>query len=295
MTDKPILLIYNPRAGTGAIGQKLTEIFTTFTKAGYRLEVHPTTCRGDAKECAGKAGDQYAMIIAAGGDGTMNEVVSGVAESGADLPLGYLPVGSTNDFAASLGLPSDPVRAAEMILTGGEHRIDVGLMNGRTFNYVAAFGAFTKVSYATDQNLKNVFGHAAYILSGIKEVADIRPYRMRITRDGVTKEAGYLLGMITNSVSVGGFRTITGKDVALSDGLFEVTLIREPRSLSDLQEIILVLLGLKETSALVETGKAGEIICECSEEIPWTLDGEYGGDAKKVTIRNRSRALRMIY
>ncbi len=295
MNEKPVLLIYNPRAGTGTIGSKLTDIFRIFTGAGYRVEVHPTSGRGDAKERAAAAGDAYAMIIAAGGDGTMNEVVSGILESGADVPAGYLPVGSTNDFAASLGLPSDPVKAAEMIVQGREHRIDVGFMNGRSFDYVAAFGAFTKVSYATDQNLKTIFGHAAYILSGISSLADIRPYRMRITMDGRTREANYLLGMITNSISVGGFKTITGQDVELEDGLFEVTLIREPKSLLDLQEIISVLLGIKESGDLVETGKTAEIIFECDEEIPWTLDGEYGGDANKVTIINRNRILRIIY
>jgi len=291
---KKLLFIYNPRSGKGMYTLRLTEIITAFSTAGYRVEVFPTGKHGDARERAAKVEDDIDLVACAGGDGTLNEVINGMADGGCTQPVGYIPVGSTNDFAASLELESDPVRAAAEIMRGPMRKIDLGEFNGERFVYVAAFGAFTNVAYETDQNLKNIFGHAAYILSGAKALTEIKAYPMKITAGERVSEGNYIYGMITNSVSVGGFRNITGKYVALSDGLFEVTLIREPKTVIDLQEIISSLVTGNVSTELVESFKAEEITLSTAAPIPWTLDGEFGGDHKEVTIRNLSQQLLII-
>ena len=291
--SKAALLIYNPRAGTGQVAQKLNDIVCALTKEGMRLEVFPTNGSGSAHEKIMSLDSDYEAIIASGGDGTMNEVVAGVVERGLDVAVGYIPAGSTNDFAASLDLPSNMLSSAQLILNKNERRIDVGLMNDRPFIYVAAFGAFTKVAYATDQTLKNIFGHAAYILSGIGSIAEIRPYHLELEIDGKGVGGNYILGMITNSVSVGGIKNITGKHVALEDGLFEVTLVREPKGIVEVQEIVAALLTGREDSYMLDIFKASDIKIKCEEEVPWTLDGEFGGNTGDVHIKILNKALRI--
>ena len=293
-----LLFIFNPRSGKGTYTSKLVEILTTLTNGGYRVEAYPTMKHGDAAERAMRAEDDIDMVAAAGGDGTLNEVINGLYAARHRLPLGYLPVGSTNDFAASLELPSDPVKAAERIVRRDTRRIDLGVFNDSAFVYVAAFGAFTNVAYETDQSLKNIFGHAAYILSGVKAIGEIKAYPMKISVTDPTQEepvhvteGNFIYGMITNSISVGGFRNLTGKYVALSDGLFEVTLIREPKDILELQGIVSTLLGMQASSPLVEIYKTSHIELDSEKSIPWTLDGEFGGSHRFVTIENRNRAL----
>ncbi len=291
--SKRILFIYNPRSGKGSIGQKLTAIIDIFNLAGYRVEIYPTKKQGDAARVAQMAGPSFEMLVCAGGDGTLNEVVSGMMERRHKIPVGYIPVGSTNDFAASLHLPQDPLKAAKAAVEGQVRRIDTGLFNERHFIYVAAFGAFTKVAYDTDQTLKNIFGHAAYILNGVASLAEIRAWPMTVrTGDRITK-GRYIYGMITNSISVGGIRNITGRDIALCDGLFEVTLIREPKGLADLQATAAALIAGNTDSPMLEVFKADEIEIEAEEPLSWTLDGEYGGSPKKALIRNLHKSLKM--
>ncbi len=307
MKDK-LLFIFNPRSGKGTYTSRLSEILTTLTNGGFRVEVYPTTRHGDAAERALQAEEDISMIAAAGGDGTLNEVINGMISGGRDLSVGYIPVGSTNDFAASLELPTDPVKAAEVIVKRNTRQIDLGTFNGNTFVYVAAFGAFTNVAYQTDQTLKNIFGHAAYILSGVKAIGEIKAYPMKIQTQAVYKEGkdgrevkeidktlegDFIYGMITNSISVGGFRNLTGKYVALSDGLFEVTLIRAPKDILELQGIVSTLLGVQASSPHVETFKTAHIELETQQPIPWTLDGEFGGSHSSVTIDNRTRTLKI--
>ena len=291
---KKLLFIYNPRSGTGAYTAKLSQIIQILSEGGYRVEVFPTGKRGDALERAAQAGDDTALVVAAGGDGTLNETVSGLMLGGNKFPIGYIPVGSTNDFAASLGLPHSPVKAAEQIVNGSVERIDLGRLGKRTFIYVAAFGAFTNVAYETAQSLKNIFGHAAYLLNGIKALSEIHAYKAKVVADGVTRQGEYILGMVTNSISVGGFRGITGKNVKLSDGLFEVTLVHAPSELPQLQEIISTLTEGKGMTPLVETFKASEITFYCENALPWTVDGEYGGRLQETRIINEKQILRMI-
>ena len=291
--EKKLLLIYNPRSGKGALGAKLTEIIAVLQSGGYRIEIFATAAHGDAEERASRDIDEFSMIVAAGGDGTLNEVANGLAAAKKKIPLGYIPAGSTNDFAASLEIPNDPVRAAEIIVKGAVKRIDLGSFNRRRFVYVAAFGAFTNVAYETDQTLKNIFGHAAYILSGVKAIGEIKAYRVAVKSGERHISGNFIFGMITNSISVGGFKNITGKYVALSDGLFEVTLVREPADVIEREGIVSSLLSGNITTSLVETFQTDRIEIISEELIPWTLDGEYGGDHKKVTVRNRPGALHM--
>ncbi|MBE5997127.1 MAG: diacylglycerol kinase family lipid kinase [Lachnospiraceae bacterium] len=294
-----LLFIFNPRSGKGTYTSRLTDILTVLSNGGYRVETYPTQKHGDAAERAMRAEEDIAVVAAAGGDGTLNEVINGLYAGRHPLPVGYIPVGSTNDFAASLELPGDPVKAAELIVKRNTRAIDLGLFNDSTFVYVAAFGAFTNVAYETDQKLKNIFGHAAYILSGVRAIGEIKAYPMTVTirkdEDGTEQvsEGRFIYGMITNSISVGGFRNITGKYVALSDGLFEVTLIREPKDILDLQGIVATLLGSAAGSPLVENYKTSAISFVTEEPIPWTLDGEFGGNHKEVRINNLKEVLQI--
>ena len=298
MKDK-LLFIFNPRAGKGTYTSRLVDVLGTLSNGGYRVEAFPTQKHGDAVARAMNAEDDITMIAAAGGDGTLNEVINGLHAAGRRLPVGYIPVGSTNDFAASLELPGDPVKAAELIVKRNTRGIDLGLFNDSIFVYVAAFGAFTNVAYETDQTLKNIFGHAAYILSGVKAIGEIKAYPMKVTvfddaaGEETVSEGNFIYGMITNSISVGGFRNITGKYVALSDGLFEVTLIREPKDILGLQAIISTLLGSNTSTPLVETYKTSYISFSTDAPIPWTLDGEFGGSHQDVSIRNLKKALQI--
>jgi len=292
--EKKLLFIYNPRAGKTGYTSHLTEIFRVFIDAGYRVEVFPTGERGDGREYARGIGDDFDLVVAAGGDGTLNEIVGGLRESHPDLPIGYLPVGSTNDFASSLGIPQNPVQAAKNILSKHLARVDLGRFGSDYFVYVAAFGLFTNVAYETDQTLKNLFGHAAYLISGVKSLGELRTYRMTIRANGETKTDDYILGMITNSISVGGFKNITGRDVALSDGLFEVTLVKAPKNgLADLSDAAAALIAGNENIPLLEVFKTDRIEIAGEDNVPWTLDGEFGGNHQNVVIENLQYGLQL--
>ena len=293
MRDK-LLLIYNPKAGRGTFGAQLNEALIILRDGGYRVEVYPTRESGDAMVRAMEVEDDIDVVCCAGGDGTLNEVINGLMRTDRPIPLGYLPVGSTNDFAASIGLDTDIVRSAKVIVERRTQPVDIGAFNEDYFSYVAAFGAFTNVAYDTDQNLKNIFGHAAYILNGITSLSSVKAYPVRLRFGDTETEGRFLYGMVTNSVSVGGIKNITGKYVELADGKFEVTMIREPKTIFDLQEIAAALLGGNENSEFLLTGKADEITVESDEPLAWTLDGEFGGDHRTAKIVNRKHALRML-
>ncbi len=289
-----ILLIYNPKAGKGLFLTKLPEVIDMFVKAGYTVQVYPTQAQGDAVKKTAALPAYIDMVVAAGGDGTLDEVVTGLVKCERDVPIGYIPVGSTNDFASSLKLSSAIMEAVGDIIGGEPRGVDVGSFNSGTFVYVAAFGAFTDVAYETNQDMKNVFGHIAYIMEGARRLGDIKSYTMDVTVDGIKNRQDYILGMVTNSVSVGGFRNLTGQDVKLDDGLFEVTLIHNPKNILEFQEIIGALLLGNSDTALIDSYKTDRIIMETSQEVPWTLDGEYGGVHKKVEIVNRRQGIKIV-
>lgn len=291
--DQRLLLIYNPFAGTGSFKARLGDVVDIFVKAGFSVEVYPTQSPGDAAIKAAVPGIRPDVIVAAGGDGTLDEVITGILKSGSQIPLGYIPVGSTNDFAATLGLSNNIIEAAGDVIGGEERYIDIGLFNNRFFVYVAAFGAFTEVSYGTNQNMKNFFGHSAYLFEGLRRIADIKSYEMEITIGSRVVSGEFIYGMVTNSISIGGMKNLTGKNVLLDDGLFEITLIRSPKNPLELQEIATALIGNVE-SRLVETFRAPSLSISAEKEVAWTLDGEYGGSFREVRLVNMSRCIALL-
>ena len=291
MGSKKLLFIYNPFSGMGKVRHNLADIIDELVAGGYEVTVHPTQGKEDATKIAEQCGGNYDQVVCCGGDGTLDETVTGVLRGGNETLLGYIPAGSTNDFANSLGLPKDMKKAAEIAVTGDVFRSDIGRFGDDTFVYVAAFGVFTDVSYETSQNLKNIFGHAAYILEGAKRLGTYESYHMRVEYDGQQIEDDFIYGMISNSESVGGFKGMTGNHVQLDDGVFEVTLIKAPHNPVELNEIIAYLTGLKDDSNLIYAFKTGEISFYPYTEIPWTLDGEFGGNQTQITIKIDRRAL----
>lgn len=291
---KKLLFIFNPCSGKGQIKNKLMEVIDIMVKAGYEVTVHSTQDREDAMQKVKSEAKNYDLVICSGGDGTLDEAVTGMMQSEKKVPLGYIPAGSTNDFANSLKIPKDIVKAAHVAVEGRKFPVDVGYFNGDSFIYIAAFGLFTDVSYQTSQELKNVLGHAAYILEGAKRLHNITSYKMRVEYDGNIIEDEFAYGMITNSVSVGGFKKLTGKNVLLDDGLFEVTLIRMPKNPVEWNEILGCLANLKDDSDLIYTFKTDCVKFLPEDVIPWTLDGEFGGEHKNVIVKNVHQALEIM-
>lgn len=284
--QKRLLFIFNPYSGKGLIKNYLVEIVDTMVKAGYDVTIYTTQCQGDAIRKVAAEAQNYDRIVCSGGDGTLDEVMTGLLQSNADTPIGYIPAGSTNDFANSLMIPKHMVQAAKVAVEDNAFPCDIGYFNGDTFVYVAAFGVFTDVSYQTPQQLKNVLGHVAYILEGAKRLNDLSSYEMRFESNGQIIEDRFILGMVTNSISVGGFKGITGSDVKLDDGEFEVTLIKKPKNLIELNQILASLTNLIDDTDLIYTFRTKEIHFTSKEKIPWTLDGEFGGEHEDLTIRN---------
>ena len=291
---KKMLFIYNPNAGTGVLKPKLADVIDIFVKAGYEVTVYPTQKCHDGTEKMLDCPDGYDLIVCSGGDGTLDEVVSGIRLRKYKAPLGYIPAGTTNDFATSLGIPKEVTAAADAAVNGVPFSCDVGQFNEDIFVYIAAFGLFTDVSYQTNQTAKNVLGHLAYVLEGAKRLFSIPSYRIKVTHDGETIEDEFIYGMVSNSRSVGGFRNMVGKNVAFDDGVFEVTLIKMPKNPIELQEIITALMMEQTDSKHMYSFKSGHLTFESLEEIPWTLDGEFGGDHDVVEIRNLQKRLEIM-
>ncbi|MBQ9899082.1 MAG: YegS/Rv2252/BmrU family lipid kinase [Ruminococcus sp.] len=287
-------LIVNLVAGRTTIAEKLGDIIDLFTKAGYEVTVHPTQDGGDAARSAEFAcGSGFDIIVCAGGDGTLSQCLQGIMHSAHRLPIGYIPAGSTNDFARSLGIPKTPLEAAISIINGKPVPCDVGGFNGDYFSYIVAFGAFTNISYETPQPIKNLLGHTAYVLNGLTQLTSIRAKRMRVEFGDTVIEDDFIYGMVTNSASVAGLLSM--KDFLPDDGLFEVLLIKKPANVMQLQEIVRSLLNINididkdyikffRTDKITFTSLGGE-------EISWTRDGEYGGGAAVNTIVNYNRAV----
>lgn len=288
---KKLLFVVNGHSGKGQIKNKLLDIIDIMIKEGYHVQVHTTQEREDATKVVREQAKYYDLVVCSGGDGTLDEAVTGMMQSEVRTPLGYIPAGSINDFANSLEIPKDMIQAAKTAVLGVPFSCDVGEFNGDYFIYVAAFGIFTDVSYATSQELKNALGHVAYILEGAKRLHTIKSYHMRVEYDGNEIEGDFLLGMITNSTSVGGFKNMTGKDVKLDDGMFEVTLIHKPKNIIELNTIIASLTNLKDETDLIDSFRADSVKFYSEEEIPWTLDGEFGGDHKEVQIKDHCKAV----
>ena len=279
---KKMLFVFNPKAGKGRIKMHLLDIVDIFSSHDYEVIIRATQAPKDAYEKAKEYADSVDLIVCSGGDGTLDEVVTGMMKRDRDKrePIGYIPTGTTNDFASSLHIPRGLLEAADNAVNGEVFACDAGRFNDDIFVYIAAFGLFTDVSYQTKQSMKNVLGHLAYVLEGAKRLFNIPSYKVKVTHDDEVIEDEFVYGMVTNSRSVGGFRNLIGKQVGFETGFFEVTLIKTPKNPIELQEIIAALMIEQMDSKYMYTFKSGRIMFESIEEIPWTLDGE---------IRRRTR------
>ena len=292
---KRLLFIINPCSGKGRIRNKLLSVLDIFAKRGYRVETYVTQEALDARRKAITRGRTADLIVCSGGDGTLNEVVSGMMELKRLPVLGYIPAGSTNDYAASLGLPRRIENAARLAAEGKASPVDVGKFgDDRYFVYIAAFGAFTEVSYLTPQDKKNLLGHQAYMLEAVKSLMDIRGRQMKITWEEGELEGEFLFGMVTNTTSVGGFKGLVSRDVALDDGWFEALFIRMPKNPLDLSGIVSYLFLKEEDNAFVYRFKTRKLKIAAAEDVDWVLDGEFGGKKREVEIENLEKRLYIV-
>ncbi len=292
---KQMLLLLNPIAGTRKACRYLPEIISIFNRANYDVSVYITNEQGDATEAVKKLGAGQDLIVCSGGDGTLNETVNGLLKTGLDIPIGYIPAGSTNDFADSLSLSTQVMDAAMQIVKGTPHYYDVGRVNDRYFVYVASFGVFTKTSYKTPQYLKNALGHLAYVLQGIQELTALHPEHILIQMEGQDLEGDYLFGAVCNSTSLGGILTLDSKVVDLSDGLLELLLIPAPKNLQELSDCIVALQKQDYTSHAIYFTSTSRLKITSSTKMQWALDGEKKDGAAEIQIENVPRAFCLIH
>ena len=293
--EKRLLLVMNPCAGIKKANRYLPDLLRLLSEYGYVSTAYMTGKRGDGTEFARTHAAEADLIVCIGGDGTLNEVIEGLLKSGADCPLGYIPAGSTNDFAASLKISSNVMQAARDIMEGRPRTIDLGSFNGRCFSYVASFGAFTEAAYSTPQEVKNMLGHLAYIFEGMKDLANIRPIHMRLETDsGNAFEDDYIFGAISNSTSIAGFLTMDPTRVIIDDGLFEITLIKMPTAPMDLSRILYSLQTQQYDDKLIHACTAARAVIHSPAAVPWTLDGEYARGETDIIVENLHNALRLV-
>ncbi len=293
--QKKLLYVFNAGAGKGRIRDKLADITDLFTKGGYDTLVHPTQAPLDAYEVIKNHGEEFDMVVCSGGDGTLNEALNGILSLKNPPAFGYIPTGTTNDFASGLGIPKDLLKAAEVIVNGAPFSCDIGKFNDRHFSYVAAFGAISEISYQTPQKVKNSFGYMAYLFEAIKKITEDRSYRLRVETEGQVFEGEFMLGLVTNASFVGGFKNIIYKDIQPDDGLFEITLIRKPKNIMEFQKIINTAITRDVQSEYVYFLRSGKLhITVLEGEMPWTIDGEYGGSPQEVQITNLHKGLSIM-
>lgn len=298
-TRKKLLFIMNPKSGLMQAPKYMSSIIERFSGEGYLTQVLMTAGRGDARDFAAEYAGESDIVVVSGGDGTLNEVIDGLLSGGHSTPVGYIPSGSTNDFANSLGLPKSIPACVEKIISGTAQPIDIGCFNGRYFSYVASFGAFTSTTYSVPQNIKNIMGHSAYVMAGVKELAHIKSIHARITLEKGTPEeevheGDYVLGGVCNSKSIGGIVSLHKLDVDLNDGLMEVLLIKMPKDLIELSDITASILNGTFKSHQIEKYSAHNVTFEIDEDTHWTLDGEYEKGSGICEISTVTSAVSLI-
>ncbi len=295
--SRRMLVVRNPRAGSFISQNTFLEAAGVIFKSDYNVYVYSTQRRGDAERITAEEGANYDCIVAFGGDGTLNEVINGLMRMERPPVLGYIPAGTTNDFAVGVGLPRNIVKAAETVVEGEPVEIDIGCFNeNRYFSYVASFGSFTKVSYTAPQDVKNLLGYAAYLLEGLKNLGDLHPYGITIrTGEGNLEDADECIcGAVSNALSVGGVLKLSSSDVDLRDGLFEVIMIRTPKTLANLQKLIHDIAIRHYDSEQILFLKSADISVGCDKPLAWTVDGESGGVFDRVRLTNRPKAIRIL-
>lgn len=294
---KRLLFIYNPTAGKGQSRANLADILDQFTKAGFLVTAYPTQSKGDAVTAAATLSPGFDRVVCSGGDGTLSETAAGLMRLPQEQrpPLGYIPAGSTNDCANNLHLPSGAAACAQVASGSILRPCDMGLLQGRPFFYVAAFGAFTDVAYDTPQDLKKTFGHLAYIIAALGSLSSITSYPLTIEYDGGVIQGKFLLGLVCNTFSVGGIKALPADKVALDDGQFEVLLLRMPKSVADLNQLVQTVAQQTpvEGGALTVL-RTSRLVITSESSLPWTIDGEYGGSYLRSEIENRPKAITTI-
>lgn len=291
---KKLLLIINPVAGRNQAQADLFKMVRVFAEHDCEVTVYPTQGPQDCTRKVLADAGRFDLVVCCGGDGTLNEMVSGMMQREDHVPMGYIPLGSTNDFAASLHLPSHVEEAALRCVEGTAFHMDVGSLNDRYFNYIAAFGAFTEASYATPQQIKNALGHLAYILEGVKSLGRLQPIHVRITADGESFEEDYLFGAVTNTVSLGGVLRLDPSRVLLDDGMYELLLVKNPQNPAEAQAMLSALMLQNYDGPLVRMLRASDILFESNHEISWTIDGEFGGSFSTTHILNNKNAVTLM-
>ena len=291
---KKMLFIVNPCAGTRRVNRYMVEILDVFNQADYEVITYITAQSGDCARITRERAAQMDLVVCAGGDGTFNEMITGILQSGVHVPVGYIPCGSTNDFATSLRLPTNVVKAAKAIVAGTPQPLDVGRFGDRFFSYVASFGAFTRASYATPQSVKNALGHMAYILEGIQELSQLKNVHVLIETEDQRIEGDYLFGAVSNSTSVGGVLTLDPKQVDMGDGRFELLLVRMPKDLTELGECILALQKQQYNCSVITFVTAKELKITADPNMVWTLDGEREDGHEQVIIENLHHAIQLM-
>lgn len=292
---KKMLFILNPKAGQMRANRYLTQILSVFIRGGYDVTVHITAFEGDATQTAQRLAGEVDTVVCCGGDGTFNETVTGVLRAGVDVPVGYIPAGTTNDFARGLKIPTNVMAAARAVVEGTPQPLDMGRFGQRYFCYVASFGVFTRLSYATPQNVKNALGHMAYLMGGIQELSQLRPTHMRFTLDGGrVVEDDFVFGAVCNATSLGGVLMLDPNRVDLQDGRFELLLIRSPKDLVELADCVRALQSQKYDSGHITFLSASRMEVKTEEKMCWTLDGEQGDSGCQAVVENLHHAVRVI-
>lgn len=291
---KKMLFVFNPYSGMRRGNRHLADMIALFNRAGYEVITHITGGPKDATNVVQQRAKDVDLVVCCGGDGTFNETISGLLLSGADVPLGYIPAGSTNDFAASLKIPTNMMQAAKDIVEGEPTAYDVGKFGDRYFSYVASFGAFTRTSYSTPQNIKNALGHTAYVLEGIQELSQIRKERLRFEIDGQVIEDDFLFGAISNSISVGGILSLDPKVVDMADGKLEILLVRAPLDILEIPECIRAVRSQRYNCSMITFLSAQKIRVFADPAMPWTLDGEREDGHAQVDVENIHLAIKLM-
>lgn len=293
---KRLAFIYNAQAGKSLLKPHISDIADIFVKGGYEPCILPTQAKFFCRDYIAENAPRFDAVAVSGGDGTLNEAVNGLMalEEGLRPPIGYIPSGTTNDFAASAKLSGVFLEAARAIASGRERLLDAGKFNGTYFAYIAAFGAFTDVSYATPQQFKNVFGHAAYVLTGIKRLPAIKPHKMKVVTESEAFEGEFIYGMVSNTVSVGGMKALPENAVDMNDGLFEVILVNSISGAADLNRLMSDFAGRVPDSARYKFFRARSLTFYTEERLAWTTDGEFGGEHDTVRIENMHNAVRLL-
>lgn len=295
MLQKKLLLIVNPCSGRAKMHTELLKVIETLSSADFTVTVYPTKFKGDATEYVSKLSqNDYDLIVVCGGDGTLNEVITGIMQTSLNIPLGYIPSGTLNEWSNGLKISRNIETASKDITTGKQIELDIGKFGDKYFSYTASFGAFTSASYSAPQDIKNVLGQAAYFFEGVKSLANIKPIHLKFTHENGVTEGDFLFGAISNSLSVGGIVKYDKAAVELNDGMFEVLLIRNPDNILKLQPLIDGILKHEFDREGIEFFRTKKLTIETDEDVSWTLDGEYAKGENIMEVSNIHNAITFI-